>query len=555
MKTCPQCQLQYADEVDFCPADGMKLRATRIETEDPLIGRALDGRWVIEEKLGEGGMGAVYKGHQRSVSRTVAIKTLRPQLIDSEEFVDRFFREAKIAANISHPHCVTILDYGESDDGTLYLAMEFLEGELLTDRMETGDLTMKQVIKIGIQAASALSASHEQQIVHRDLKPDNIFLLDVPGGGIFIKVLDFGIAKMLDSKTQVTKTGMIFGTPEYMSPEQCKGGQIDGRSDLYSLGCILYELVGGRTPFKATTPMAVLMAHVNNDAPSLSVGETAAHVPSGLEQIIMRLLEKIPDYRFADAAELREALEAELHALENPSASVRGGRQIVAPEVNIGFDATMGITGNHDVEPRADRAAIETAPRPAPPARHGKLLITAAVVIFIGIGLAGAAALFLMKQDAVASAEPNITEESLAAANERDTPPAEDKQPVEVVDIVKTGQDSRGEGETAGSEPVATKSTDSEKMAAEDPPKKTAPKKTAPKKTAPKKIAPKKTDPPAKTTNTEPIEPSTKDEPKPKKKRRDPVKKINEKAEKFRDDVVKGTDKALENALDGLMGE
>jgi serine/threonine-protein kinase len=167
MKICPQCQLEYAPEVDFCPADGTKLRGRRTAGTDPLIGRALDGRWVIEEKLGEGGMGAVYRGHQKSVSRTVAIKTLRPQLVDSDEFVDRFFREAKIAATISHPNSVTILDYGESDDGTLYLAMEFLEGELLTDRIESGRLSIKNVVEIGGQVASALSAAHKNHIVHR----------------------------------------------------------------------------------------------------------------------------------------------------------------------------------------------------------------------------------------------------------------------------------------------------------------------------------------------------------------------------------------------------
>ena len=197
MKICPTCQLQYDDDVDFCPADGMKLRVRREASTDPLLGRALDGRWIIEEKLGEGGMGAVYRGHQRSVNRTVAIKTLRPQLVESDEFVNRFFREAQIAANIAHPHCVTILDYGE-DDGTLYLAMEFLEGTLLTDRIEAGGLTAKEIIEIGIQTASALSAAHDQNIVHRDLKPDNIYLLEVPGGGTFVKVLDFGIAKLMD---------------------------------------------------------------------------------------------------------------------------------------------------------------------------------------------------------------------------------------------------------------------------------------------------------------------------------------------------------------------
>ncbi|MFU8805516.1 MAG: serine/threonine protein kinase, partial [Bradymonadaceae bacterium] len=271
MKTCSACQTEYEDDVDFCPVDGMKLRLPRKPTTDPLLGRVLDGRWIVEKKIGEGGMGAVYLGKQTSVDRQVAIKTLRASLTDNDSFVDRFFREAKIATTINHPHCVTILDFGQADDEeeTLYLAMEFLEGTTLAARMEE-PLRLEQILKIGLQIASALSAAHGAQIVHRDLKPDNIFLLNIAGGGTFVKVLDFGIAKVLGAETQVTQTGQIFGTPDYMSPEQCQGTDVDGRSDLYALGCILYELLGGRPPFRRETPMAVLMAHVFENVEPLS---------------------------------------------------------------------------------------------------------------------------------------------------------------------------------------------------------------------------------------------------------------------------------------------
>lgn len=305
-KICPTCQRSYAEDVVYCPHDGMKLRLDRPAGDDPMIGRVLDGRWIIEKRIGVGGMGAVYLGHQRSVDRQVAIKTLRTNLSETDDFVDRFFREARIATTINHPHSVTILDFGQDEDGTLYLAMEYLVGTLLSDRIDQGDLSYEEILRIGVQIASALSAAHDANIVHRDLKPDNIFLLDIPGGGTFVKVLDFGIAKVLDAETQVTRTGQVFGTPQYMSPEQCQGHQVDGRADLYSLGCIMYELVGGRPPFSAETPMAILMAHVVNEIPPL--GELC-NVPPPVEEAIASLLAKEPQGRPANAGESRSIFE------------------------------------------------------------------------------------------------------------------------------------------------------------------------------------------------------------------------------------------------------
>lgn len=318
-KICPTCQRSYGDEVVYCPHDGMKLRHSRPEGDDPMLGRVLDGRWIIEKAIGAGGMGAVYLGHQRSVDRQVAIKTLRANLSETDDFVDRFFREARIATTINHPHSVTILDFGQDEDGTLYLAMEYLVGTLLSERIKEGDLTFEEILRIGVQIASALSAAHDANIVHRDLKPDNIFLLDIPGGGTFVKVLDFGIAKVLGAETQVTRTGQVFGTPQYMSPEQCQGHEVDGRADLYSLGCILYELVGGRPPFSAETPMAILMAHVVNEIPPL---RQQRELPDALERAITSLLAKDPNDRPADASAARALFEALLAEL-NPEVLAR----------------------------------------------------------------------------------------------------------------------------------------------------------------------------------------------------------------------------------------
>lgn len=308
MKICPSCQREYPDDEDFCATDGMKLRPRDLSFTDPLVGAMLDGRWVIEERIGEGGMGAVYRAHQQSVDRPVAVKTLRNEHIHDHEYVERFFREAQVAAKISHPHCVTIHDFGQdAESGTLYLAMEYLEGTPLTHRIEARDLTISEVVQIGIQISSALAAAHETSVVHRDLKPDNIFLIEVAGGGTFIKVLDFGIAKLLEAETRMTKTGVVMGTPMYMSPEQCNGEEIDLRSDLYSLGCILYEALCGRAPFFAETPMAVLLAHVSK--PVITPRELGVEVPDALASVVMKLLEKSADDRYQDASELRAALE------------------------------------------------------------------------------------------------------------------------------------------------------------------------------------------------------------------------------------------------------
>ncbi len=208
MKICPTCLGRF-DEEAFCPDDGTELRQIHTDSGDKMLGRVLDGRWLIEEKIGEGGMGAVYRGEQTSVGRPIAVKTLLGSLADTDEYVERFFREANVASTLNDPHCVTIYDFGQdAEDHALYLAMEYLEGRELSEFLRDEELTLREALTIGVQICSALAAAHGKNIVHRDLKPENIFLVDVPGGKIFVKVLDFGIAKILDSESSsVTRTG------------------------------------------------------------------------------------------------------------------------------------------------------------------------------------------------------------------------------------------------------------------------------------------------------------------------------------------------------------
>ncbi len=218
---------------------------------DPFVGRTI-GNFVLSRKVGEGGMGAVYLGEHNRISRRAAIKVLLPELASEPEVVARFLNEARASADIKHPHVIEISDFGELDDGTSYLVMEWLQGRSLADRMGAARVPVTQALHIGRQIAEALEAAHQRGVVHRDLKPDNVFLVERDGDADFVKVLDFGIAKILRGATELhTQTGAIMGTPGYMAPEQCRGEVVDPRADLYALGVILYEMLGGRLPFEA----------------------------------------------------------------------------------------------------------------------------------------------------------------------------------------------------------------------------------------------------------------------------------------------------------------
>jgi len=358
MKVCPECGGEFEDG-EFCPNDAARLRdeSDREDGEktDPLVGRLIDDRWRIQRKFSEGGMGSIYLASQKSVDRQVAIKTLRPQLSDNDEFTERFFREARVTTTINHPHCVTIHDFGQTENGTLYLVMEYLEGEPLADRMQRGAMELLETLTIGKQIASALSAAHERDIVHRDLKPDNVFLLEISDGSTFCKVLDFGISKDLSEEQDLTKTGELFGTPRYMSPEQSEGRELDGRTDLYSLGCILYEMLTGRPPFVGDTAMAILVAHVQEDVPSID--EVAPReVPPQAADYVMAMLEKDPADRPLSAAEVGSKLEEIL-----PTVSTGGRTWDSSLESASGGAAGAAGTGGQTAPADGGSADISTA--------------------------------------------------------------------------------------------------------------------------------------------------------------------------------------------------
>ncbi len=277
-----------------------------------LIGAVL-GSYRITGALSAGGMGAVYRAQHEVLGRSAAIKLLRPELTANQELVQRFFIEAKAASAIHHPGIIEVFDFGYTDDGQAFIVMELLEGESLAARIEArGRLTELEVAQIGRGIAGALIAAHAKGIVHRDLKPDNVFLVpdpDVPSGER-PKVLDFGIAKLQEpvpTSARQTQTGVLMGTPLYMAPEQARAaGEIDHRADLYSLGCILYELLVGEPPFVAQGAGEIIALQLFGKA--VPPSERLVEVSPELERTVMRLLEKEPTARFATAAELVEAL-------------------------------------------------------------------------------------------------------------------------------------------------------------------------------------------------------------------------------------------------------
>ncbi|HEY3494278.1 MAG TPA: protein kinase [Polyangiaceae bacterium] len=276
---------------------------------DPYIGKVVAERYLVEVLLGVGSMGLVYRCRHTVLDKTVALKIIRQDLAQDDETVSRFVTEAKAASAIGSKHIVDVLDFGKLPDGATYIVMEYLEGVTLGEAMDApGGLSIGDSLDIGVQIAEALGAAHAAGVVHRDMKPDNVFLLQSEGG-YFVKVLDFGIAKVLHSGQKLTVAGSVIGTPHYMSPEQATGGRTDATTDIYSLGVMLYEMSCGKVPFDAENPLAVISMQVTDEPPPLRKrmppGKT---LPQGLESVVNKCLSKDPFDRFASMHDVQAAL-------------------------------------------------------------------------------------------------------------------------------------------------------------------------------------------------------------------------------------------------------
>lgn len=329
MLKCPQCGREFEAGLTECPYDATSLRADPTvrageptsptdpaddDTEDPLLGRTLDDKYRLDERLGEGGMGAVYRATHLLIERPVAVKVLRKKFVEDESARSRFRREARAAGRLRHSNAVAVTDFGETHDGVVYIVMELLEGRTLRDIIvRDAPLDPARAVSLMLQASAAVAAAHEAGVIHRDLKPGNIFVVQRPNAPHLVKVLDFGIAKIADESGDndphetLTGMGMMIGTPRYMSPEQCDGtATLTPASDVYSLGVIFYEMLTGQTPFDGITPLALALRHASEVPRPLR--EITPTIPPSLEALVLRALAKDPAARFADAAEFRREL-------------------------------------------------------------------------------------------------------------------------------------------------------------------------------------------------------------------------------------------------------
>ena len=345
--------------------------------EDPYIGRdILKGEFQILDKSGTGGMGSVYKANQVAMNRLVAVKILHRKLANRKDLMSRFRREARAMSHLTHPNTVKVMLYGELEDGSLYIVMEYLEGRNLNQTVRhEGALPVDRALPIMIQACGALEEAHRAGIVHRDLKPENIFLCNQGGLSDFPKVLDFGLAKVTEREMRpgsliLTQEGMVFGTPEFMSPEQAQGNSLTFASDIYSLAVILYEMLTGKLPFDAQTPVEFLQLHVAATPIGLNDRVAGLVFPEGLAAVIAKALSKKPEDRYRSAAELATALR-------RYTTHAEGLEAVVAPE------------------PQADDARRPHAASPSnrstvkyPRVGMGLIVAVAAACLLIGVALA-----------------------------------------------------------------------------------------------------------------------------------------------------------------------
>ena len=413
-RICPSC-LEHTDEA-ICPQDGFNtVDADRYDDGRRHIGRVFDGRYQVESLLGTGGMGTVYRCTQLSVNRPVALKILKPQYAADLDQVRRFQTEARAASRLDHPNTIRVFDFGQSEAEELYLVTELLEGSTLADVLYLeGRLDPVRSLTIGIQILKSLAEAHDEGIIHRDLKPENIFLKDVHGEADFVKVLDFGIAKVAARQGKsITTTGTVVGTPLYMSPEQASGRPIAVSSDIYSVGAVLYELLSGRPPFDGDTAVAIMMAHIQSSLQPLNLGNREWQ--RALSSVVSQCLEKSPDLRPGGASQLRLALEDILE-----EAQWDDGDDSVAPSVS---QDALAVAQTETRRPAPSRPVTRDTSTPA------ALTMEAAQVAGLGRGravgwLAGAVVLVGLVGWALSSLWSQAPESEVTAEASPTTAPA-----------------------------------------------------------------------------------------------------------------------------------
>ncbi|PCC66652.1 serine/threonine protein kinase [Nannocystis exedens] len=334
------------------------------------VGRVINGRYELLGVIGEGGMGVVFEAHDRRVDRRVAIKLVRRECLTDSKFIIRFRRELEVTAQLRHPSTIRVFEHGECEDGRPYMVMELLTGTSLCERLEQGRIPELQALQFAKQIAESLSEAHENGIFHRDLKPDNIFIETV-GVSTVVKVLDFGIAGGVDAM-RLTRAGEVFGTPQYMSPEQCNGTDLDHRTDIYSLGCILYEMIEGKPPFSAESPMATMLKHVRAKVPTPRNG---SQFTAKLLQLALR---KDRTKRIQSAGRFAELIGQAIGAVR----AAEEGRVVHIPELSNQHTGPFAAVGT------PQRVTMNGALPPQESNRNLFIAIGAGVaVLLVGIAL------------------------------------------------------------------------------------------------------------------------------------------------------------------------
>ncbi len=361
---------------------------------DPYLGRDIAGQFRVLEKIGSGGMGAVYKAEQPEMRRFVAIKILHKRYLARKDLVTRFKREARAMSHLSHPNTARVFLYGQLDDGACYFVMEYLEGRNLAQTVrKEGPMEPVRALNIMIQACGALEEAHRAGIVHRDLKPENIFLTSQGGIEDFPKVLDFGLAKISERQMRpgsliLTQEGMVFGTPEFMSPEQARGETLDGRSDIYSLGVILYELLTGKLPFDAAQPMEYIQRHIKEPPIPLPERAPDREFPPGLDEVILKSLAKDVNARYQTAADFAIALKQVLGGRV-----MTGAMRALPPDEGVSPSTPAPPPMSPSEHPPSHAPTPSTQPAPAPSSTPWLVLALGALLALIGTGALVAAIL------------------------------------------------------------------------------------------------------------------------------------------------------------------
>jgi serine/threonine-protein kinase len=487
MRRCRKCNNEWPDTMTACPNDGWSLTmevdatyhpptggmaavapsaamaaaAAPVEAAPPtgdLVPGAIVGEYKVDKKIGEGGMGAVYSATHPMIGKRAAIKVISAALGSNAEAVGRFVQEARSVNQIGHPNIVDVFAFGELPDGRNYFVMEYLQGESLADRVQRAAMPLGEAIEILDQVADALEAAHEKQIVHRDLKPDNVYLASVRGGRTMVKLLDFGIAKLSvpdgpgsGGGIAKTRTGMMMGTPGYLSPEQARGKNVDHRTDIYALGCMTFEIVCGRLPFVADNAMDIVLMHMTT--PPVRASAVWPEIPAPLDELIARMLEKEPSARpsLAEArAVFSELVTSGLVTLNNGRGiafgsgisrlqTPSGGTPRPPTLGSLASGTTAGVPSPGTQPPSTAVAGSTIAPTSAPKTKTGLVVGIVAAVALLG----GAGAFFAMKggggeQPKQAAAAPTPAEPVQAAPEPpKPAPEPPKEEPAKTVEAPK----------------------------------------------------------------------------------------------------------------------